>query len=117
MPRPTLENPLFRFMTTEDANAFLEEIAAAGLRYARPICWHDNAKTFPKAIVGASCFVLRFATGLVGVTAAHVVREFQKAKGTTPSLVCQLHLMSLDLNGALIDIDDGLDIATFAISE
>jgi hypothetical protein len=104
-------------MTTEDANAFLEEIAAAGLRYARPICWHDNAKTFPKAIVGASCFVLRFATGLVGVTAAHVVREFQKAKGTTPSLVCQLHLMSLDLNGALIDIDDGLDIATFAISE
>ena len=36
MPRPTLENPLFRFMTTEDANAFREEIAAAGLRYARP---------------------------------------------------------------------------------
>ena len=37
MPRPTLENPLFRFMTTEDANAFREEIAAAGLRHARTL--------------------------------------------------------------------------------
>jgi hypothetical protein len=117
MPRPTLESPLFRFMTTEDANAFREEIAAAGLRYARPICWHDNNRTFPKEIVGASCFVLRFATGLVGVTAAHVIREFQKAKAATPSLVCQLHLMPFDLDGALIDIDDDLDIATFAVSE
>lgn len=117
MPRPTLESPLFQFMTTEDANAFRGEIAAAGLRYARPICWHDNDKTFPKEIVGASCFVLRFATGLVGVTAAHVVREFQRAKATTRSLVCQLRLMSFDLDGALIDIDDSLDIATFAIAE
>ncbi|MGH7066076.1 MAG: hypothetical protein ACREET_18545 [Stellaceae bacterium] len=117
MPRPTLENPLFRFMTNEDANAFRKEIAAAGLRYARPICWHDQAKTFPKEIVGASCFVLRFATRLVGVTAAHVVRKFQRAKASSPSLVCQLHLMLFDLDGALIDIDDDLDIATFAISE
>jgi hypothetical protein len=73
MPRPTIENPRFGFKTEEDANAFREQIAAAGLRYARPICWLDNAKTFPKEIVGASSFVLRFATGLVGVTAAHVV--------------------------------------------
>jgi hypothetical protein len=117
MPRPTIENPRFGFKTEEDANAFREQIAAAGLRYARPICWHDNAKTFPKEIVGASSFVLRFATGLVGVTAAHVVRAFQKAKAATPSLVCQLHLMPFDLDGALIDIDDDLDIATFAISD
>lgn len=80
MPRPTLENPLFRFMTTEDANAFREEIAAAGLRYARPICWHDNNKVFPKEIVGASCFVLRFATGLVGVTAAHVSGSIRRRR-------------------------------------
>jgi hypothetical protein len=70
-----------------------------------------------KEIVGASCFVLRFATGLVGVTAAHVIREYQKAKAATPSLVCQLHLMPFDLDGALVDINDDLDIATFAISE
>jgi hypothetical protein len=117
MPRPTIETPRFGFKTEEDANAFREQIAAASLRYARPICWHDNNKVFPKEIVGASCFVLRFATGLVGVTAAHVIREYQKAKAATPSLVCQLHLMPFDLDGALIDIDDDLDIATFAISE
>jgi hypothetical protein len=117
MPRPTIENPRFGFKTEEDANAFRREIAAAGLRYARPICWHDNNRTFPKEIIGASCFILRFSTGLVGVTAAHVVRAFQKAMAATPSLVCQLHLMPFDLDGALIDIDDDLDIATFAISE
>lgn len=117
MTRPTLENPRFGFKTMEDANAFRQEIAAAGLRYARPICWHDNNRTFPKEIVGASCFVLRFADRLVGITVARVVREFQKAKAATPSLVCQLHLMPFDLDGALTDIDDGLDIATFAISE
>ena len=27
----------------EDANAFRQEIAAAGLRHARPICRHDSA--------------------------------------------------------------------------
>jgi hypothetical protein len=117
MTRPTLENPRFGFKTMEDANAFRQEIAAAGLRYARPVCWHDNNQTFPKEIVGASCFVLRFADRLVGVTAAHVVREFQKAKATTPSIVCQLHLMPFDLEAALINNDDGLDVATFAISE
>ena len=36
MARPTLENPRFGFKTEEDANAFREEIAAAGLRHARP---------------------------------------------------------------------------------
>jgi len=117
MARLTLDNPRFGFKTEEDANNFRQEINAAGLRYARPICWHDNAKAFPKEIIGASCFILRFADRLVGVTAAHVVREFQKAKAATPSLVCQLHRMPFDLEAALIDIDDTLDIATFGISE
>jgi hypothetical protein len=117
MVRPTLENPLFQFTTTEDANSFRKTIAAAGLRYARPIYWHDNNKPFPKEVLGATCFFLRFADHLIGVTAAHVMRAFQNAKAITPSLVCQLHVMPFDLEMALIDIDDVLDIATFAISE
>jgi hypothetical protein len=68
-------------------------------------------------VTGASCFFLRFQTRHVGVTAAHVVRHFERAKAGTPSLVCQLHVMPFDLERALIDIDDDLDIATFAISE
>ena len=51
------------------------------------------------------------------VTAAHVVRQFQRAKAETASLVCQLHVMPFDLESAIIDINETLDIATFAISE
>jgi hypothetical protein len=51
------------------------------------------------------------------VTAAHVVRQFQQAKAQTSSLICQLHVLPYDLEGAVIDINDDPDIATFAISE
>jgi hypothetical protein len=84
-------------------------------QYAGTITTRPSQKR--SSVLRASCFVLRFADRLVGVTAAHVVREFQKAKATTPSIVCQLHLMPFDLEAALINIDDGLDVATFAISE
>jgi hypothetical protein len=87
----------FRFRTEDEAKAFRETIYEAGLRYARPICWHDNALPFPKEVTGASCFFLRFKAQIVGVTAAHVVREFQRTKAKTPTLVCQLHLMPFDL--------------------
>jgi hypothetical protein len=115
--RATLDNAHFQFRTKEDADAFRHTIYETGLRFGRPICWHDNNKPFPKDVIGASCFFLRFSACCVGVTAAHVVREYQKAKAAAPSLVCQLHLIPFDLENALIDIDDGLDIATFAILE
>src|SRR5260221_426966 len=108
--RPTPVNANFQFKRKEEADAFRETIYSAGLRYGRPICWHDNGKPFPKDVTGASCFFLRFSTGYVGVTAAHVVREYQRARTATASLVCQLHLMPFNLEGALIDIDDTLDI-------
>ena len=107
----------FRFKTKEDADAFRETIYAAGLRYGRPIYWHDREQAFPKRITGASCFFLRFSGAYVGVTAAHVVREYQMALNSIGSLVCQLYLEPFDLDGALIDIDDEIDIATFSISE
>jgi hypothetical protein len=111
------DNPEFQFRTMEEADAFRKTIWDSGLRFGRPIVWHDNNQRFPKDVTGASCFFLRLKSGYVGVTAAHVVRQFQTAKATTPSLVCQLHLMPFDLEGALIDINDDVDIATFAISE
>lgn len=115
--RPTPDSANFQFKTKEEADAFHETIASAGLRYARPIFWHDNNKPFPKEVTGASCFFLRSSTTYIGVTAAHVVREYQKTRAATQSLVCQLHLMPFNLEGALIDIDDTVDIATFSISE
>ncbi len=115
--RPTPDNANFQFKTKAEADAFRETIYLVGLRYGRPICWHDNNKPFPKEVTGASCFFLQFSTAYIGVTAAHVVREYQRARTVTPSLVCQLYLMAFDLEGALIDIDDAVDIATFSISE
>lgn len=111
------DNATFQFKSEEEANAFRETIYTAGLKFCRPIYWHDNAKPFPKEVTGASCFFIRFSTIYVGVTAAHVVREYQRAKAITPTLVCQLYLMPFNLEGALIDIDDAIDIATFSISE
>jgi len=120
-PTATLErsadDATFQFRTNEEADAFRKTIYAAGLRWARPICWHDGDRPFPKDVTGASCFFLRFRDCHIGVTAAHVVRHFQRAKAGTPSLVCQVHLMVFDLETALIDISDDLDIATFSISE
>jgi len=107
----------FQFRTEQEADVFRETIYAAGLRYARPIYWHDNNRSFPKEVIGASCFFLRFPTCYIGVTAAHVFREYQRSKAAIPSLVCQLYLMPFDFEGALIDIDDELDVATFAIAE
>jgi len=111
------ERPIFAFATAEAADEFRKEIADRSLRLARPIYWHDNALPFPKQMTGATCFFLQFQDRYIGVTAAHVVRAFLQTKASTPELVCQLHLIHFDLEGALIDIDDKLDIATFAMTE
>ena len=113
----TPDNPRFGFKTQEEVEAFRQTIYDMGLRWARPICWHDKDEPFPKVVIGASCFFLRLASRHIGVTAAHVIRQFEHAKSETPSLVCQLHVMPFDLEAALIDINDELDIATFAISD
>jgi hypothetical protein len=94
-----------------------KEIAAFGLKVCRPLFWHDGPSRWPKEVRGASCFVMRFQERLVGVTAAHVVNEFRAAAARTSTLVCQLYNISFDLETAIIDIDNDLDIATFAVSE
>jgi hypothetical protein len=105
------------WMTEEDAKALREQIADAALRWCRSLCWHDaNESLRTKKVTGASCFFLRFRTRYVGVTAAHVIRQFQAAKAETPSMVCQLQVMPFDLGNATIDVNDDLDIATFEVS-
>jgi hypothetical protein len=82
-----------------------------------PLYWHDRSLRFPKPVTGASCFVLRFVQQLVVVTAAHVFRTYEKCLRQNPRLICQLRLLPYDLRGALVDIDDDLDIATFRLSD
>ena len=83
-----------------------------------PICWHDPTIPPPKYVKAASCFALKFRERLVGVTAAHVVEAYLKARQEIPTLTCQLrNLCNFDLEGALIDRDAEIDLATFALTE
>ena len=82
------------------------------------ICWHDPTIPPPKYSRAASCFALKFREKLIGVTAAHVVKAFLEEKQKIPALTCQLrHLGDFDLEGALIDCDTEIDLATFNLTE
>lgn len=82
-----------------------------------PIYWHDVTVPAPKPLRGGSCFVLRFPSRLVGITAAHVVSAYERNASDVSTLICQFWRMPFDLRGAVIDIDHDLDIATFSVSE
>lgn len=67
--------------------------------------------------VGASCFVLNIKGGYIGVTAAHVIEIFRAAKRATPTTICQLMHIEIDLEKNLISQSSERDIATFAVPE
>ena len=96
---------------------FSSQIASFTLGACVPLYWHDGALGWPKTFRGGSSFAIRFGSTLVGITAAHVVRQFEHAAKETPTVVCQLRLHRFDLMRAIIDIDDDLDVATFAITD
>jgi hypothetical protein len=101
---------MMRFKSQQDADEFQKQITQAALRWGRPVWWYDWRQPFEKLqITGATCFVLKFKIGYVGVTAAHVVKEIFKARQCTPSLDCRIQLMSLFLPLAVIDMNDDLD--------
>ncbi|HEY1721046.1 MAG TPA: hypothetical protein VGG27_07355 [Magnetospirillaceae bacterium] len=54
---------------------------------------------------------------LFGITAAHVIRDYEISKRNGRRLVVQLHEALIDIENALIAIDDDMDIATFALTE
>jgi len=95
----------------------INEIAALTMKVARPLIWHDAREPWPKRLPGGTCFVLRFNTGLVGVTAEHVIRAFEEAKRQAGEIVSLLRTVRFDLAGAIIDRDAELDLATFIVTE
>ncbi len=106
------------FKSQEDVDGFRKQIAQAALQWGRPIWWYDWQQPFESLkITGASCFVLRFKSWYIGVTAAHVVNQLFETRRRTPSLACLIQLTHFDLLSAIIDTNDDLDIATFRISE
>jgi hypothetical protein len=77
-----------------------------------PLYWHEKDTPWPRDVTGGSCFALRFADLIVGVTAAHVYREMRAAQQSQPTLTVQIGT-SLFSTNTLIDIDDDQDLATF----
>jgi hypothetical protein len=98
---------------------FAAEISGFMAAACKALYWHEGVKTWPqKSLQGGSCFVLRLPGGLVGVTAAHVVAAYRTAQAEASSLVvCQLGYAPFNLSKHIIDLDDDLDIATFAVSQ
>jgi hypothetical protein len=99
------------------SDEFLNNVSIATLDFCMPLYWHDRTLGWPKPVTGASCFALKFSDKIVVVTAAHVFRTFEKQLRQNPRLVCQIRLLPFDLKNRLIDIDDDLDIASFALME
>jgi len=104
-------------MTTPQEMTLFNEIAVLTMKVARPLIWHDVAEPWPKRLPGGTCFILRFDTGLIGVTAEHVIKAFEDAKGRAGEIVSLLRTVRFDLAGAIIDRDAELDFATFSITE
>jgi hypothetical protein len=94
-----------------------EEASQLTMGVARPLFWTDIRAPWPKRLSGATCFVLRFNVGLIGITADHVIRAFERAAREAHEIVAMLRTARLDLTRALIDRDPELDLATFRVTE
>jgi hypothetical protein len=102
---------------TPEQMALYKEVTALTMKVARPLVWHDVEEAYPKRLLGGTCFVLRFRSGLIGITAAHVIRAFKDAKKQNTKIECLLRTVPFDIAAATIAQDDELDIATFGVTE
>jgi hypothetical protein len=101
-----------------DNDPLLNEVATLTMKVARPLIWHDVRESWPKRLLGGTCFILRFDVGLIGITAEHVITAFETEKEKRGAAIgCLLRTVPFDLTSAIIDRDAELDIATFSVTE
>ncbi len=96
---------------------FMKEVVRFTNSVCAPIAWHRVDDTTKTPFPGGSCFFLRFSDRIVGVTANHVITAYHGARVKAPQLPFQISKLTFDIDAALIDRDDSLDLATFGISE
>jgi hypothetical protein len=101
----------------QDFALFQKAVADLTMKVARPLIWHDVRESWPKRLLGATCFILRFDAGLIGVTAEHVIRAFEEAQKQGGETVSPPRTVHFDLTGSIVDRDAELDIATFNVTE
>jgi hypothetical protein len=104
-------------MPSDDA-PLLNEVATFTMKVARPLIWYDLRESWPKRLLGGSCFILRFDLGLIGVTAEHVITAFEAEREKRGAAIgCLLRTIPFELTDAIVDRDAELDIATFSVTE
>jgi hypothetical protein len=82
-----------------------------------PIYWYRRDIDQPEILHNGTVTLVKTPKLLLGITAAHVLREFEKDSGRN-SITLQLANETIDdLINNVIDISDKYDLATIAISE
>jgi hypothetical protein len=97
--------------------SLIDDVGRLTMQVARPLLWHDLKEPWPKRLRGGSCFALRFDTGIIGITADHVIKAYELAQREMREPICLLRTVRLNLLEALIDRDAQLDLATFRVTE
>jgi hypothetical protein len=111
----------FNSVPDDQKKAILEsglgpEILYDGLQFAIPIWWVFVDQDGPH-LQNGTAFLIDHGQGFLAVTAAHVVRAYRVARGTTQAIACQLGNALFEPEANLIDCNDDLDTATFRVSE
>jgi hypothetical protein len=105
-------------VSTLQEMALVKAVADLTMKVARPLHWYDIRAPWPTHFPGGTCFILRFNTRLIGVTADHVITAFEEVKGQQARhTVSLLRTVRFDLSGAMRDRDAELDLATFSVTE
>ena len=82
-----------------------------------PVYWFNlGTKDFAISHNG-TLTIVRTPKALLGITAAHVFRQYERDSKNGPVRLQFMNEVIDDLGGRLIDISDKLDLATFALDE
>lgn len=101
------------------AGDYGKTLLRATANYVVPICWPLSIDEKGLHLTNGTAFFVKTPRAVFAVTAAHVVREFLKDKERYPRTPCGLvdTDTQIDLPGDLIAVGEGVDIATFRVSE
>ena len=92
----------------------LSDVAAG---YIAPIYWIDPQARLTAIPFNGTIFFLNCGGTSFAVTADHVYRAYLGARQAAPQIVCRIGNMNFDPANRLIDRNEGLDLATFRITE
>ena len=101
-----------KLLSGDLGNAYREIIKGC----CAPLCWHRPQKEQPgKILHNGTITFLRTPQRLLGVTAAHVVRQYQADHDESPVLL-QVGNAALKVP-SIVDISSRVDLATLAIPD